>query len=117
MSTFFIFFGRFRGAFQTIFQLLKFIKFYYIKVLKSPKSARYLFLALNARLKKCGASKGQKARISLFITRSGHTVSSTVYVCVRESGSVALGKYFLGFFFAYTFFGAFRRSEALQECG
>ncbi len=38
---------------------------------KNPKSASYLYLALSSRLKKCGASKGQKARISRFITRSG----------------------------------------------
>ncbi len=41
---------------------------------KNPKSASFLCLALSSRLKKCGASKGDKAR-SL---RSGHTALVTL---------------------------------------
>ena len=54
-----------------------------------------MILALSARLKKCGARQGQKARNLRFITRSGHTGwihPSFVPMGRRLTASVAAGR-------------------------
>ncbi len=65
--------------FRTFSRVVYFFTFskYFSKGGKNQKRGRVIcFFALSAKLKKCGARKGQKARISRFITRYGHTAAN-----------------------------------------